>query len=112
MTAVPVTAAPVTAAPMTAAPVFVPYGSISDAGGESKQIGRLTAVPPSATAHAAEAPASLRLTDRGIAMIMVVAGVIMAVALVVIGLTAMRVTSADYDAGSPTSPQVQNYRTS
>jgi hypothetical protein len=95
-----------TAAPL--APVFVPYVSIPDARGESKKMGRSAAMPPLAYTRAAEAPASLRLTDRGIAVIMVIAGVIMSVALVVVGLTAMRVTSADYDAGSRTSSQAQN----
>jgi hypothetical protein len=102
------TAAPVTAVPMTAAPIFLPYVSTSDARVESKPMGHSAAVPPSAGAPTAEAPASLRLTDRGVAVTMVLAGVIMTVALVVIGLTALRVTSADYDAGSHTSPQVQN----
>jgi hypothetical protein len=97
-----------TAAPISAARVFLPYVSISDARGESKQMGRSAAMPPPANARAAEAPAGLRLTDRGIAVIMVIAGVIMSVALVVVGLTAMRVTSADYDAGSHTSPQAQS----
>ena len=38
-----------------------------------------------------------RLTDRGIAVVMVIAAVLMTVAVVLIGLTAVRVTNADYD---------------
>jgi hypothetical protein len=102
MTAAPMSAAPMSAVPMSAAPIFLPYVSTS------APLSRTGAVPPPAGARTAEAPASLRLTDRGIAVIMVVAGVIMTVALVVIGLTAMRVTSADYDADSYTSAQAHN----
>jgi hypothetical protein len=44
------------------------------------------------------APSEWRFTDRGIAVVMVVAVMILTAALVVIGLTAVRVTSADYGA--------------
>ena len=44
------------------------------------------------------APSEWRLTDRGIAVVMVVAVMILTAALAVIGLTAVRVTSADYSA--------------
>ena len=44
-------------------------------------------------------PADWRLTDRGIAVVMVIAAMILTVALAVIGLTAVRVTSADHGAG-------------
>jgi hypothetical protein len=49
-----------------------------------------------------EAPATSaewRLTDRGIAVAMAFAAIILTTALVVIGLTAVRVTSTDYRAG-------------
>jgi hypothetical protein len=39
-----------------------------------------------------------RLTDRGIAFVMVIAALILTAAIAVIGLTAARVTSADYGA--------------
>jgi hypothetical protein len=56
---------------------------------------------PSAQACAVEAvPASWRLTDRGIAVILATGLLIMLAALVVIGLTAVRVTGADYVPGS------------
>jgi hypothetical protein len=45
------------------------------------------------------APSEWRFTDRGIAVVMVVAVMILTAALAVIGLTAVRVTSADYGAG-------------
>ena len=44
------------------------------------------------------APSEWRLTDRGIALVMVVAVMILTAALAVIGITAVRVTSADYRA--------------
>jgi hypothetical protein len=85
---------------MSAAPIFLPPVSIPD--GRGDRLTRQSGVP------AAKAPTSLRLTDRGIALVMVIAGVIMTIALVVIGWTAMRVTSADYDAGSHGSTQAHN----
>ena len=47
-----------------------------------------------------EAPAvsEWRLTDRGIAVVMALAAMILTAALVVIGLTAVRVTSIDHRA--------------
>jgi hypothetical protein len=44
------------------------------------------------------APSEWRPTDRGIAVVMVVAVMILTAALAVIGITAVRVTSADYRA--------------
>lgn len=44
------------------------------------------------------APSKWRLTDRGIGVVMVVAVMILTAALAVIGLTAVKVTSADYGA--------------
>jgi hypothetical protein len=44
------------------------------------------------------APSEWRLTDRGIAVVMVVAVMILTAALAVIGITAVRVTSADHGA--------------
>jgi hypothetical protein len=48
-----------------------------------------------------------RLTDRGIAVVIVIAGLILTAALVVIGLTAVRVTGPDYGPGFTESPQTQ-----
>jgi hypothetical protein len=96
---------------MTAAPLFLPPVSISEVPISERQSSRgsgSTVMRPPAKALAANAPANWQLTNRGIAVVMVIAGAIMAIALVVIGLTAMRVTSADYDARMPTSPQAQH----
>ena len=46
-----------------------------------------------------------QLTDRGIAVVMLIAAVILIAALAVVGITVIRVTSADYDAGVPESQQ-------
>jgi hypothetical protein len=47
-----------------------------------------------------------QLTDRGIAVVMLIAAVILTAALAVVGITVIRVTSADYDAGVSGSQQV------
>jgi hypothetical protein len=52
--------------------------------------------------------ANWQLTDRGIAVVMVIVALIMAAALAVIGLTVLRVTSGDY--GSGTSERVQTFQ--
>ena len=49
-----------------------------------------------------------RLTDRGIAVAMALAAIILTTALVVIGLTAVRVTSTDYRADFAESQHDQN----
>ena len=81
--------------------------SLPATGRQSRVTSHSTATAPQANVRVAKAPASWQLTDRGIAVIMVIAGVIMTIALVVVGLTALRVTSADYEAGLPTSLQAQ-----
>ena len=92
---------------MSTAPVFFTQTADVRTTDCQSRVGRHpAATPPPANALAAEVPASWQLTERGIAVIMVIAAVIMTVALVVIGLTAMRVTSAD--AGLHTSQQVQH----
>jgi hypothetical protein len=48
--------------------------------------------------EAPAASAEWRLTDRGIAVVMALAAMILTAALVVIGLTAVRVTSTDHHA--------------
>ena len=49
-----------------------------------------------------------RLTDRGIAVVMVIAAMILTAAIAVIGLTAVRVTSPGGDAGLRESQQAQH----
>jgi hypothetical protein len=51
-----------------------------------------------APARPTTTPGDWHLTDRGIAVIMVIAAMILTAALVVIGLTVVRVTSTDYGA--------------
>jgi hypothetical protein len=48
---------------------------------------------------ATSAAGNWQLTDRGIAVVMLIAAVILTAALAVIGITAIQVTSADYDTG-------------
>jgi hypothetical protein len=55
--------------------------------------------------RATETPGDWKLTDKGIAVVMLIAVVILTVAVAVIGITAVRVTSADYDTGSQRSQQ-------
>ena len=54
------------------------------------------------------AAADWRLTDRGIAVVMVMAAIIFTVAIAVIGLTAVRVTSPAGDAGLHEARQAQH----
>ena len=53
---------------------------------------------PGTIVRATAGPSAWRLTDRGIAVVMVLAATILTVALAVIGVTAVRVTGADYGA--------------
>ena len=62
---------------------------------------------PCGSEEATASPADWRLTDRGIAVVMVIAVMILTAALVVIGFTAVRVTDPDFRAGFEESPQVQ-----
>ena len=63
-----------------------------------------TAVPKSSGNRAA---ADWRLTDRGIAVVMVIAAMILAAAITVIGITAVRVTGPGGDPGLGESRQAQ-----
>jgi hypothetical protein len=54
------------------------------------------------------AAADWRLTDRGIAVVMMIAAIIMTVAIAVIGVTAVRVTSPGGDAGLHEARQAQD----
>jgi hypothetical protein len=62
---------------------------------------------PRPIAHARSPQADWRLTDRGIAVVMVIAVMILTAALVVIGLTALRVTDPGFRTGFEESPQAQ-----
>jgi hypothetical protein len=67
----------------------------------------VTTTRPCAIIKAPTASADWRLTDRGIAIAMALAAMILTAALVVIGLTAVRVTSADHHADFAASQPVQ-----
>jgi hypothetical protein len=82
---------------MSAVPVFIPQVVISPA--------HTCDMPRKVTTPRTAAPAKCQLTDRGIAVVMVVAAIIMIAALAVIGLTAVRVTGAGYDAAVHGAPQ-------
>jgi hypothetical protein len=61
--------------------------------------------PSRAITGRTSAAGDCQLTDRGIAVVMLIAAVILTAALAVVGITVIRVTSADYDAGVPGSQQ-------
>jgi hypothetical protein len=83
---------------MSAVLVFLPTVSVP-CSPEDQSRGSAPSASIQKQAHARQgtAPASWQLTDRGIAMVLLVAGIIMTVALTMIGLTVVRVTSADDD---------------
>ena len=85
----PAAVAPATVAPATVAPPIVAIAR------------------PATIAQPAITPARWRLTDRGMGVVMVVAAMILTAALVVIGLTAVRVTSPDYGSDFDDSRQAQ-----
>jgi hypothetical protein len=95
---------------MSAITVLVPHSDRSVAHRSAAQLLPVQpSAPPCTIISAAPATArrkgssdrassAWRLTDRGIAVVMVVTAMILTAAIVVIGLTAVRVTSADYGA--------------
>jgi hypothetical protein len=102
---------------MTAVPVLVPRVSVpaASAAGPARaaavhSIDRYSrqlasqGVRRNAIAHAT---GSWQLTDRGIVVAMAIAAMILTAAVVVIGLTAVRVTSPDYDPGLQQSRAAQ-----
>ena len=98
---------------MSALPIVIPEISATQTRWSPRPTMRAADVRPSiATAPIATAPTSTpgswKLNDRGIAAIMVLAAVILTAALTVIGITAARVTGADYDASSQASQQAHH----
>jgi hypothetical protein len=91
---------------MSALPVAFP--EISDAAISATQTHRSAGADAGtcSTTSPTSKPANWELTDRGIAVVMLIAAVILTAALAVIGITAVRVTSAGYDAGVPALQQV------
>ena len=78
---------------MSAVPVFIPPVSLPPV---ASPRAHLQPAPMPEVARAVTTPIRWRLTDRGIAVIMVVGMMIVTAALSVVGLTALRVTSTDY----------------
>jgi ferric-dicitrate binding protein FerR (iron transport regulator) len=62
---------------------------------------------PYAIVRAPNRQPAWRLTDRGIAVVMVIAAMILTAALIVIGLTVVRVTEPDYRTGFEEWTQAQ-----
>jgi hypothetical protein len=97
---------------MSAMPVSIPraegWRSRTDRSFDQVAPPARMSAPPCPIAHAPSLQADWRLTDRGIAVAMVVAVMILTAALVVIGLTAVRVTGPDYRAGFEEPPQGQH----
>jgi hypothetical protein len=62
---------------------------------------------PCPIVHAPGRQADWRLTDRGIAVVMVIVAMILTAAMVVIGLTAVRVTDPGFRTGIEESTQAQ-----
>jgi hypothetical protein len=78
---------------MSALPVVIPEISATETHSSAHVHPR-----PCSFTGPSTAPGNWKLTDRGIAVVMLIAAVILTTALVVIGITAVRVTSADYNA--------------
>jgi multisubunit Na+/H+ antiporter MnhC subunit len=57
--------------------------------------------------RAVTTPIRCQLTDRGIAVVLLVVAMILTAAVIAIGVTAVRVTSADFDAGLHETRQAQ-----
>jgi hypothetical protein len=103
---------------MTAVPVLVP--KVSHPAARDAEPARVVAVHPidrqsrgrasqgalpNTIAQGTPAPDSWQLTNRGIAVAMAIAAIILAAAMLVIGITAARVTSPDYDPAFQQSQQ-------
>jgi hypothetical protein len=101
---------------MSALPVAFPEISGAEISGAETAGAEISATQthPSAYADARSraitgatlAAGNYQLTDRGIAVVLLIAAVILTAALAVVGITVIRVTSADYDARVPGSQQV------
>jgi hypothetical protein len=90
MSAVPIFIPPVSIPRLAIPPVSIPPVSIPPAHD------KLGLAPGSALP--ATAPVRWQLTDRGIAVVLFLIAAILTASVIAIGVTALRVTSADYDA--------------
>jgi hypothetical protein len=100
---------------MSAITVSVPHSQRSvDQLRPTPTSGRPLTIISTATATAAgrsssnRATSEWRLTDRGIAVVMVITAMILTTAIAVIGLTAVRVTGPGGDSGGYESQQAQH----
>ena len=99
---------------MSAVPIFIPAVSIPRLAIPPVSIPPVS-IPPAhdklglvpGSALPATAPVRWRLTDRGIAVVLFVVAAILTASVITIGVTALRVTSADYDARLHESLQAQ-----
>ncbi len=106
MSAVPVFIPPVSI-PRVASPyVASPYVAIPPAP-VSIPHARGNVGPAPSSARPATAPIRWQLTDRGIAIVLLLVAAILTAAVIAVGVTALRVTSADYDARLHESLQAQ-----
>ena len=88
---------------MSAIPVFIPQVVSSPA--PRSEIRRAATTSRATPVPATAAPAKCQLTDRGIAVVIAVAAIIMMVAIAVIGLTVVRVTGTGYASAVPGAPR-------
>ena len=102
MSAVPVFVPPVFVPPFFVPP-FVPLALVPDAHRADRP--RETSLP---VARPATTPTHWQLTERGIAVVLLVAALILTAAVIVIGVTALQVTSADDGAGFDRSGQARS----
>src|SRR6478609_5547797 len=104
MSAVPIFIPPVSIPRLAIPPVSIPPVSIPP-----------VSIPPAhdklglapGSALPATAPVRWRLTDRGIAVVLFLVAAILTASVIAIGVTALRVTSADYGAGLHQSRHAQ-----
>jgi multisubunit Na+/H+ antiporter MnhC subunit len=89
---------------MSAVPVFIPPVSLPPV---APRRAHLQSAPMPEVAQAVTTPIRWQLTDRGIAVVLLVVAMILTAAVIAIGVTAVRVTSADFDAGLHESRQAQ-----
>ena len=85
---------------MSAVPIFIPPVSLSHVAIPPVSIpqARGKVGPAPGSALPATTPVRWRLTDRGIAVVLLLVAVLLSAAVIAIGVTALHVTSADYDA--------------
>ena len=86
---------------MSAVPIFIPPVSLPRVAIPPVSIpqARGKVGPAPGSALPVMTPVRWRLTDRGIAVVVLLVAVLLSAAVIAIGVTALRVTSADYDAG-------------